>query len=203
MLDTSIRERIDPVLNAIGRGLADRGVTANVVTVVGFVIGIFSAIAIVAGSYWLALILLLVSRICDGLDGAVARASTKTDFGGFLDIVLDFAFYGLIPTAFIIADPASNAVAGSVLLLTFYVNGASFLAYSVMAEKRGIDEQDRGSKSLLYTTGLAEATETIGVFVLFCLFPSWFSMIAWGFAAIVAYTTFSRIMLARETFANK
>ena len=69
-----------------------------------------------------------------------------------------------------------------------------------MAEKRGTDESERGSKSLLYTTGLAEGTETILVFVLFCLFPGWFSVIAWVFAVIVAYTTFSRFMLARNAF---
>ena len=92
------------------------------------------------------------------------------------------------------------AVAGSVLLLTFYVNGASFLAYAVMAEKRGLDMNARGSKSLLYTTGLAEATETILFFCLACLLPGWFSLLAWIFAAITAWTTFSRIMLARGAF---
>ncbi len=80
--------------------------------------------------------LLLLSRLCDGLDGAVARHTQKTDRGGFLDIVLDFAFYGVIPLGFVVAEPAQNAVAGAVLLFAFYVNGASFLAYAIMAEKR-------------------------------------------------------------------
>ena len=201
MLDTRVRQHIDPVLDAIGHGLASRGISANTVTVVGFLLGGVAAFLIVQQAYWWALAILLLSRTCDGLDGAVARAANKkTDYGGFLDIVLDFAFYGLIPTAFIIANPADNGVAGAVLLLTFYVNGASFLAYALMAEKRGLEETDRGSKSLLYTTGLAEATETICVFVAFCLFPNWFSEIAWVFAIVVAYTTFSRIMLAQKAF---
>ncbi len=202
MLDTRIRAHIDPVLNSVGRSLARRGVTANAISIAGFGVGAAAAIAIMGQHYWLGLVLLLLSRICDGLDGAVARATEKTDFGGFLDIVLDFAFYGLIPLAFVIANPESNFLAGGVLLLTFYVNGASFLTFALMAEKRGLDEQDRGSKSLLYTTGLAEATETIVVFVLFCLFPGWFSTIAWIFAAVVVYTTFSRFMLAKSAFKD-
>ena len=201
MLDTRIRGIIDPTMNTIGQWLASRGITPNAVTLAGFGIGCAAAIAIALEAYWSGLALLLLSRICDALDGAVARQSgQQSDLGGYLDIVLDFAFYGLIPLAFIFADPEVNALAGSVMLLTFYINGASFLAYALMAEKRGLDEDARGSKSILYTTGLAEATETIVVFVLMCLFPAWFSIIAWIFAAIVAYTTFSRIMLAKHSF---
>ena len=198
MLDTRIRAHIDPVLDLIGQSLAARGVTANAVSLAGFLIGVGAALVIVWHMYWLGLVLLLVSRICDGLDGAVARAGTKTDFGGFLDIVLDFAFYGLIPLAFIIANPESNFLAGSFLLLTFYVNGASFLTFALMAEKRGLEESERGSKSLLYTTGLAEATETIFVFVLFCLFPAYFAPIAYIFAAVCLYTAAVRVYQTRQ-----
>lgn len=202
MFDSTIRPHIDPVLDRVGQALADKGISANHVTLAGFFIGCLAALAIGAQYFFIGLVLLLVSRICDGLDGSVARASAPTDFGGFLDIVLDFAFYGLIPLAFIVADPQANAVAGGMLLLTFYVNGASFLAYALMAEKRGIDPADRGKKSLLYTTGLTEATETIVVFVLFCLFPGWFPAIATVFAVMVIYTTISRIMLARGSFGD-
>ena len=200
MLDNKVRIQIDPVLNRVGRFLADQGITANMVTLAGFAIGIIAAVTIAFDMLWLGLALLLVSRVCDGLDGAVARANQKTDFGGYLDIVLDFAFYGLIPAAFIYLDPTANALAGTALLLAFYVNGASFLTFALMSEKQGISEESRGSKSLLYSVGLAEATETIGVFVLFCIFPAWFSMIAWIFCGIVVYTTVSRTLLARKTF---
>jgi len=200
MLDTGIRKIIDPALNAVGRWLAAREVTANAVSWAGFGIGVVAAIAISFSWLWIGLILLLLSRVCDGLDGAVARAGLKSDLGGFLDIVLDFAFYGMIPVAFVLADPAANAAAGGVLLLTFYVNGASFLTYALLAEKQGIDEEERGSKSLLYMTGLTEATETITAFGLMCLFPTWFSVIAYVFAAMVVFTTVIRVRQAYETF---
>ena len=200
MFDGVLRPKLDPALNATARVAAGAGLSANTVTTLGLLTGIAAAVAIVFHMYWLGLVLVLLSRICDGLDGAVARINGKSDFGGYLDIVFDFAFYGMIPLAFILADPAANAAAGGVLLLTFYVNGASFLTYALMAEKRGIGEKERGSKSLLYTTGLTEATETITAFCLMCLFPNWFSVIAYVFAAMVVFTTINRFRQAYESF---
>lgn len=201
MLDGQVRRHIEPLLNRIGRRLAEAGVTANGVTLAAFGLGVAACAAIAGGWFLAGMALMLASRLADGLDGAVARASGKTDFGGFLDIVLDFAVYGLIPLGFVLADPPANAVAGAVLLLSFYVNGASFLAYAVMAEKRGLETKERGEKSLFFTTGLAEATETIIVFCLMCLFPAWFPVLAFAFAAICFYTALSRILLARRGFS--
>ncbi|MEP9370648.1 CDP-alcohol phosphatidyltransferase family protein [Mesorhizobium sp. KR1-2] len=200
MLDGWARRGIDPLLDVIGRWLARAGVPANAVTLAAFAIGIAAAGAIVAGWFLTGLALLLASRLGDGLDGAIARTGGATDFGGYLDIVLDFAFYGAIPLAFVLADPAANAIAGAVLLLSFYVNGSSFLAYAIMAEKRWMQGKARGEKSLFFTTGLAEATETLIVFVAFCLFPAWFAPIAYVFAALTFYTALSRIVLAARTF---
>ncbi|OBZ96712.1 membrane protein [Pararhizobium polonicum] len=200
MLDGHIRKRLAPWLDHGGQALARRGISANTVTVAGFLIGLAAAVAIILDEFVLAFLLVAASRICDGLDGAVARATEKTDFGGFLDIVLDFAFYGLIPLAFILSDPYENGAAGGLLLLSFYINGASFLAFAIMAAKRGLSTQVRGAKSLYFTTGLAEASETIAVFLAFCLFPQWFSEIAVLFALVCFYTALSRIMLARISF---
>jgi len=200
MLDGWARTRIDPALDRAGRGIARLGVTANTVTVAAFLVGVAAFAAISLEAYLAGLLLLLASRLGDGLDGAVARHSARTDFGGFLDIVLDFAFYGLIPLGFVMADLAANATAGAVLILSFYVNGASFLAYAVMAEKRGLSSDARGQKSLSFTTGLAEATETIAFFAAFCLFPAWFPALAAIFAALCFYTALSRIVIAGRTF---
>ncbi|WP_046119926.1 CDP-alcohol phosphatidyltransferase family protein [Ensifer aridi] len=202
MFDGAVRKRLDPILNRIGAALAERGASADAITILGFVLGLAAAVLIAERVYSWAVVLILVSRLCDGLDGAVARASGKTDFGGFLDIVLDFAFYGAIPLAFIVADPEANGLAGGLLLFAFYVNGASFLAYAVMAEKRVMTTDVRGAKSLYFTTGLAEATETIAVFLASCVFPGWFPALASIFAIICLYTALSRIVLARLTFRN-
>jgi phosphatidylglycerophosphate synthase len=187
-------------VDRLGGSLARRGVSADAVTVVGFAIGLVAAAAIAAELYALGLSLILASRLCDGLDGAIARHTAKTDFGGYLDIVLDFGFYGLIPLAFALARPDANAVAGAVLIASFYLNGASFLAYAIMAERRGLETGARGPKSLYFTTGLAEATETIAVFCLMCLMPGSFPVIAYFFAALCACTAGARIALAQREF---
>lgn len=202
MLDGWARKRIDPALDAIAGALHAAGVSANVITLSAFAIGVAAAVAIAVGELWTGLILILASRLCDGLDGAVAKRAGRTDLGGYLDIVLDFAFYGMIPLAFVILDPMANGIAGALLIAAFYANGASFLAYAIMAEKRGISDDARGAKSLFFTTGLAEATETIAVFVAFCLFPAWFPVLAYSFAALTAYTCLSRVVLAWKQFGE-
>lgn len=202
MLDGTLRKRLDPMLNALARTIAATGVSANAITIAGLAIGLAAAAAIAVNWYIAGLVLLLVSRLCDGLDGAVARITGKTDFGGYLDITLDFAFYGAIPLGFVIADPSANALAGATLIVSFYVNGASFLAFAIMAEKRKLSTEARGDKSLFFTTGLAEATETIAVFAFVCLFPAWFAPVAWVFAAVCFYTALSRILMARRVLAD-
>lgn len=200
MLDGVARKTIDPMLNAMGRELANAGVSANSVTVAGFLISIVAATAIAFGHFWLGAMLILISRLCDGLDGVVARYRGATDFGGYLDIVLDFAFYGMIPAAFAYVAPGANGLAAAILLFSFYVNGASFLAFSILAEKKKLKGEPRGKKTIFFTTGLAEATETLAIFVLMCLRPDWFAPLAYGFAAICFWTAANRIWLAKNQF---
>ncbi|GGH20846.1 Phosphatidylglycerophosphate synthase [Cribrihabitans marinus] len=202
MLDAKIRPLIDPILNAQGRRLARRRITANQVTLAGLVLGLAAAVLIAFGHPLLALAPLLLSRLADGLDGAVARAGQPSDFGGFLDITCDFAFYGAIPLAFVLADPSGNGVAGSFLLMAFYVNGASFLAYAVLAEKHRMSSSARGVKTLYFTGGLLEGTETIAFFVALCLWPAWFAPMAWVFGALCFVTAGSRVLLAARVFSG-
>jgi phosphatidylglycerophosphate synthase len=198
MLDGAIRARIDPLINRLAASVARTGASANTITVLGLALGLAAAVLIAFHAYLAGLAVLLISRLCDGLDGAVARITGKTDYGGFLDIVLDFAIYGAIPIGFVLADPSANAVPGAVLVFSFYVNGTSFLAFAIIAEKRKLSTDQRGEKSIFFTTGLAEATETIAVFVLACVFPDWFPVLAYGFAAICFYTALSRIIMTRR-----
>ncbi|WP_319530638.1 CDP-alcohol phosphatidyltransferase family protein [uncultured Cohaesibacter sp.] len=201
MFDARLRRIIDPPVNRLGLTLAGAGITANQITTAGLVLGALSAVAIAFEAYWLGLAVLLTSRLMDGLDGAVARASGKTDLGGYLDIVFDFIFYGLVPLGFAFARP-ENALPAAILLAVFYANGASFLAYAIMAEKHKLSTVSHGSKSLYFTGGLAEAGETYAVFAAFCLFPDHFGWIACAFAAVTAVTTISRILLAIKVFGT-
>jgi len=203
VLDGQLKRRLDPVLDRTGGWLAARGVSADAVTYTAFAVGVLAAVAIAFGPTGGGLALRRLSRLGDGLDGAVARHSRTTDFGGLIDIVLDFAFYGAIPFAFIVLDPGANGLAGGLLILSFYVNGASFLAYAIIAEKRGEKTGQRGQKSIYFTTGLAEATETYLAFAVFCLWPDGFPITATVFAVICFYTAVSRLVLARSVFGGR
>ncbi len=203
MLDGLMRRLIDPPLDRIGSLLARGGVSADHVTFAGLILGLACAAAIAAGADWLALALLALSRICDGLDGAVARAGAISDRGGFLDIVFDFIFYGAVPLAFALRDPDANATATAVLLFTFYVNGASFLAFAAIAAKRGMTTQMRGVKSIYFTAGLAEGSETIIAFALMIAFAHHFPLTAYFFAGLTMMSALARIALAYALFADE
>jgi phosphatidylglycerophosphate synthase len=199
VLDARLRRLIDPPLDRLSVPLVARGLSANAITVAGFALGLCAAVAIAGRAWLLGLTLLLLNRLCDGLDGAVARQRGVTDLGGFLDIVLDFLIYAAVPFAFALADPAANALPGAFLIFSFMGTGSSFLAYAIMAAKRGIATELRGRKSLYYLGGLTEGTETIVAFVLACLWPAWFPLIAWTFGTLCWLTTATRIVAAVQT----
>ncbi len=202
MFDAVLRHVIDPPLNKLGAGAAKLGISANVITVFGFAIGMTAIPFIAAEYYCTALILILINRIFDGLDGAVARQSLLSDFGGYLDIICDFIFYSGIVFAFALARP-ENAIMSAFLIFSFMGTAATFLAYAVMAEKHKISTDIRGIKSLYYLGGLAEGAETIFVFILFCLLPGYFPIIAIIFGIMCWITTATRIYAAYVTFAAK
>ena len=197
MFDARLRPLIDPPLDRAARVLVRRGVTAIPLTVGGLVVGLAAAAAILAGLFGLALVLMLANRLLDGLDGPVARAGgTTSDLGGFLDITLDFVFYAAVPLAFVLAAPADNAVAGALLIASFYLNGTAFLAFAAVAARRGLETRAQGRKTIYYLAGLAEGAETVVVFALMCLLPAAFAIIATAFAAVCLVSAASRIVAA-------
>ena len=193
MLDRAIQQVLKPVLQRVAQGLVVLGVGADALSFIGFAIGMAAALAIVFQHFIAGLVLLLLSRLMDGLDGAVARLTQPTDRGGFLDITLDFVFYAAIPLAFAVAEPAQNALPAAVLLASFMGTASSFLAFATLAAKRGLASTEFPDKSFYFLGGLTEATETIAAFVAMCLWPQWFAPIAYGFAALCAVTTVLRI----------
>jgi phosphatidylglycerophosphate synthase len=200
MLDSFAQGLIEPVLSRLARRLVALKVTANQLTLAGFAIGLLAAALIAHGAYRAGLLLLLLSRLCDGLDGAVARQTQPTDRGGFLDITLDFIFYAAVVLAFALADPAANALAAAALLAGFMGTGSSFLAFAVMAAKRQVSKPMTGGKSFYFLGGLTEGTETLGFFVAMCLWPAQFALLAWVFAGLCVLTTISRVVWGCKAF---
>ena len=192
MLDRRASQLIGPALVAVAKRLHAWGVGADSITCVGFGLGLAAWLAIVFGYFGPALGLLLISRLCDGIDGALARLTHATDSGGFLDICLDFLYYALIVLAFAVHNPETNALAAAVLLGSFIGTGSSFLAFAALAQKRHI-AHELPNKSIYFLGGLTEATETLLVFAAMCIWPEHFAKLAYGFALLCVITTFTRI----------
>jgi phosphatidylglycerophosphate synthase len=196
MLDPVLRRWVDPPLNRAGAWLAERGASANAITMAGLAVGLLVLPLLADGQYGWALLVVLLNRMIDGLDGAIARQCGPTAFGGYLDIVCDMAFYAAVPLGFALASP-TNALWAALLLASFVCTAASFLGRAVMAVERGeADDGARGQKSFFYAAGIIEGSETILAFVLFCLFPAAFPWLAGVFAALCIWTAAARVLAA-------
>ena len=202
MFDRTVNRVLQRPLQRLASGLVAWGWRADQMTWAGFVIGL-TAIPLIALGYadW-ALLSIALNRLADGLDGAMARLTRPTDLGAFLDISLDFLFYASIPLAFVLADPVRNGLPGAVLIYSFIGTGCTFLAFAVLATKRGTSSTAYPGKGFYYLGGLTESTETIAVFVLMCLWPAWFGVLAYGFAGLCALTTVTRIAAGMAVFKS-
>ena len=200
MLDRALNDRLQRPLQALARWLAGQGVRADHLTWAGFAVGLLAVPLIASGHPRWALLAMALNRLADGLDGTLARLTTPTDRGAFLDITLDFLFYASIPLAFALANPAANGLAAAVLLFAFMGTASSFLAFAVLAARRGLTSTAYPRKGFYYLGGLTEATETLTVFTLMCLVPAWFVPLALGFAALCALTTVTRVVAGWQAF---
>jgi phosphatidylglycerophosphate synthase len=149
--------------------------------------------------YGVGLLFWLLNRVFDGLDGSVARMrSEQSDFGGYLDILLDFTTYALIPIGLAGGRPLTeNWVALSFMLASFYVNAASWMYLADILEKQ---QHTRGQRltSVTMPAGLIGGTETIVLFTAFILFPQWLFWLFSLTAVLVTATIVQRLLWANR-----
>ncbi|MCC5900886.1 MAG: CDP-alcohol phosphatidyltransferase family protein [Halomonas sp.] len=194
MLDRFTMPLTHRPLLLIARCLNSRRVTPDQVTLGAFLIGMASLPLLAYEYYAFALIAIVLNRLGDGLDGALARLSGRqSDAGGFIDIGLDFVFYAAVVLGFALADPEQNALAATVLLFAFIGTGTSFLAFAIAAKAHNVERPNFPQKAFYYLEGLTEGTETIIALVLFCLFPQHFPWLAGLFATACIMTTATRL----------
>lgn len=198
MLDQLLRARLSPGLDRAAGRLAARGVPPATVTGVGLITGIGACVGAATATWGAALGLWLLNRLLDGLDGPVARRHGPTELGGVLDFVADFIVYSGFVLGVAIARPDAR-VACAALLAAYLVNNVALLSFSSVIERRELSLGDERSLRLL--PGLAEGTETIVVYILFCVLPAASAVIAWSFAALVAITAGQRVAHAVRTLS--
>lgn len=201
MLDRSLRAALSGPLEAVAATLDRPFISPDRLTVAGLVLGLASAGAAAAQWWAAAVVLWLVSRVADGLDGTLARRrrvrgdGNDSEAGGFLDIAADFVVYGA--GVFGVAWGASAAFDAPwwpflLVLLTYYVNGTAFLAFSSIAERTGRQVDD--GRSLSFLGRIAEGTETIAVHALWLILPFWAWQIALVWSLFVAVSAVQRIV---------
>ncbi len=199
MLDPWAIKLMNSPLKACAQILKTKDVKPDQVTISGFGMGLLAFLALCMNWYIMALFFILVNRIMDGLDGALARLTETTDAGGFLDICLDFIFYSAVVAGFALSDPQNNALAAAFLLFGFVGTGTSFLSFAVMARKHGLKSPAYPHKALYYIGGLTEGTETILFFVIICIFSDHFPVFAYLFAFLCLITTITRVLSGYAT----
>ena len=201
MLDRAAIALLRPLLEHGARVLHRLRVTANAVTLIGFAIGIAAAVAIAQQAYAWGLLLLLTSRLCDGLDGALARLTQPTDRGAYLDIMLDFLFYASHPAGVRDRRTRGSALAGRGAAGRIHRHRLELSRLSRCSPSGAAQRSEAyPRKGIFYLGGLTEATETLICFALMCVWPAWFALWAYGFAALCAVTIVTRLWAGWRAF---
>jgi phosphatidylglycerophosphate synthase len=198
MFDQYLRALKDRLLTPVARALGP-GMHPDAITWLAFAVGIASALAVLAGHMQLALGLWLVNRLLDGLDGTQARVhGRESHFGAYLDIVLDFVVYAAIPAAIVVAARRDDlALAGVLLLASFYVNSASWMYLAAVLEMRREGAAARGeTTTITMPPGIVAGTETVVFYSLFFLLPSHQTTLFTVMAALVLANVALRVYWA-------
>ena len=157
VIDLRVRPRVQWLLQPIGRALADRGVTPQIMTLLGLVITVIGGLLIGFGQLGWGAGVALIGSALDGLDGSVARAAwTESARGALFDAVSDrvgevAVFAGLA---------AAVAPERRVLILIVLAVGGSMLGpyLRAKAEAEGLDGRGgmmgRAERVLVFSAGL-------------------------------------------------
>lgn len=196
MRDSVLRRQKDILLTPVVSSTMG-AIHPNLVSVIAMIVGLLAGAAIANQLYYYGLILWIFNRILDGLDGIVARVHHKqSDFGGFLDLVLDFVIYLIIPISFAVARPTVATFWTLVMLISsYYVNTATWMGLSVIFEKRRTTSSNRLT-TMEMPTGLIEGAETILLYSLFCIFPDYIPYLFALMATLVFVTAGQRLWWA-------
>lgn len=196
MLDRWTRPLIAPLLTPLAQGALKIKLTPNGVTLIGLLTGMACIPALALRHYTLALLLLLVNRLLDGLDGIMARQQHPSAYGAYLDIVSDMLVYGGFVYGFALAQP-ENATWAALLLFAFMGTSSSLLAFNAL--KPDVHKPTDG-RGLVFVSGLTEGTETLIFFMAMARWPYLFPILAIVFSGLCHLTTLGRLIFLKKHF---
>jgi phosphatidylglycerophosphate synthase len=198
MFDDLLRKLKDRLLAPVAVELGAR-ISPNAITLIACLAGLAAALFAWQGRRGLALLLWLGNRVLDGLDGTQARVHARqSDFGGYLDIVLDFVVYAAIPLALMLSQPAL-LIPGAFLLATFFVNAASWMYLAAILERRQAGASSRGElTTITMPPGIVAGTETVLFFTAMIAWPTARATLFTVMAALVMVNVVQRLVWARR-----
>ncbi|MHA2185651.1 MAG: CDP-alcohol phosphatidyltransferase family protein, partial [Promethearchaeota archaeon] len=183
-------------------------ISANQITIIGFCIGVLSALFIYLSGQliWdlefviVAVVFMLISFFFDTIDGALARLEEPTVFGGILDIFCDRA----VEISILISIVSTNSVAllwpGLFSLASIILCITMFLLVGGAVKPENLEDKQ---KVVYYRHGLMERSETlIFLFLMVVLIPFRF-IILWIFFGLVLITALLRLKDAYSIFKEK
>jgi CDP-diacylglycerol---glycerol-3-phosphate 3-phosphatidyltransferase len=192
-LKTWVRQSLAP----LGRALAAVGLTANALTIIGFVLNLGVALVIALGYQTLGGALVLVVGAFDMLDGAVARATgSASAFGAFLDSTLDRYSEGAVYLGLLVLFARQGDL--TMLVVAYLVLVGSFMVSYTRARAEGL-----GLKCEVGLLARPERIILLGVGLLFnqMLLPLGFSLLVvvlWVLVVLVHVTSLQRILHVRR-----
>lgn len=198
MIDQQLRATKDRIVEPVVRRLPS-AVTPGRLTLASLLGGAAAGLLAASGWQWWALAAWLASRLCDGLDGAVARRrGGQSDLGGYLDLMADAVGYVAVPLGVAAAQADRGAwVACAVLLASFYVNVMSWALLSAIAAKRAAGDAAPSALTTVHMpVGLIEGAETIVLFAVMLAWPGGAQVVCWVMAALVVVTVVQRLAWA-------
>ena len=185
----------------LAKKIIKTNISANAITFIGFFFGLCCFYFIINSYFTYAAIFLFLNRLCDGLDGAIARLVGETDIGAFYDITLDFIFYSLFPISFVFIN-INNAYCICFLLLSFVATQTTFLASAWIVQKNNIFFSKNKQKSFFYIGGITEGFETIICFSLMLLFNENIKLIAYIYGTLCWITFLTRLIFIRKVLSK-
>jgi len=178
----AIKNRLRSVLDPVVSLLARLGISPLAVTVSGLVVSLAGALAIARGSLLGGAIILVISGLCDTLDGSLARRTGKeTKFGAFIDSTIDriteLAYFG----ALIVYYGARGEGGRLAVIFAIVAILGSFLTSYTRARAEGLGLECR--------VGLLERPERVAILALGLLIGGAALVVALGCLAVLTVVT--------------
>jgi phosphatidylglycerophosphate synthase len=207
MFDRSIQRLTQKPLSFVGKFLL-KIFKPNQITIIGFFFGIVMCFLIFIHSYLLAILFLFINRLCDGLDGVMARQTSPSPLGAYLDIILDFIIYAAFVLVFSLQNEI-NLLTGVFLLFSYICTGTTFLTQAIIQPQLDYSQQDHDDvkdeipKSFIYASGLIEGSETIFFMFICLILPKAFPILGFLFGMLCLITAIARVIIFYKKYKVK